>query len=410
MKLSGTLKRTLSLYGAQIFNLLLGWAIAKFNVSYLTVAEYGQFTFFITVVNSIFIFFTFGIFESSSRLIALSENDADYRKLLAGSITLAFFSYLVFTAVLFFSRGVLDRVFSVEISHLIEVFFPLAGIYLFYDLWQKNLRGAEKIYQLSWLVTGPRLIYLLSIILLILSNHFNLYSSLFTNLLSLLLIVLYFFFVNKPDFTLLTSSLKKIRSELRTFGIHMYWGELINAFLYQVDKLLIAFFLDAEQLAYYSLAFTITLPLSLFSTSLSTSLYRRFSQVRKIDKKVLYLNLFWVVLSISVFVVLRKWIILHLFSQKYMESLQVFVFLAIAFGIGGISKIFTYFLMARGAGKIIKNIAIITLSIDLILNIVLIPKHGILGSAIARLISHFFDLIFLIFYYYKSIRINTLIN
>ena len=39
MMLSGTLKRTLSLYGAQVLNLLLGWAIAKFNVTYLTVAE-----------------------------------------------------------------------------------------------------------------------------------------------------------------------------------------------------------------------------------------------------------------------------------------------------------------------------------------------------------------------------------
>jgi O-antigen/teichoic acid export membrane protein len=403
MMLSGTLKRTLSLYGAQVLNLLLGWAIAKFNVTYLTVAEYGQFTFFITVVNSIFIFFTFGIFESSSRLIALSERDTDYRKLLAGSISLAFFSYLIFTAVLFFTRGLIDRIFSVEISHLIEMFFPLAGIYLFYDLWQKNLRGAEKIYQLSWLITGPRLIYLISLVILALLNLFNLYSSLFTNLLSLLIVVLYFFFSNKPDFSQLTASLRKIRNEIRTFGIHMYWGELINAFLYQVDKLLIAFFLDAEQLAYYSLAFTITLPLSLFSTSLSTSLYRRFSQIQKIDKKVVYINLIWVVLSILVFIILRKWIILHLFSEKYMQSLQVFVILAIAFGIGGISKIFTYFLMAKGAGQIIRNISFVVLVVNLVTSIFLIRIFGILGVAISRLFMFLLDLSLLLFYYRRTI-------
>ena len=93
-----------------------------------------------------------------------------------------------------------------------------------------------------------------------------------------------------------------------------------------------------------------------------------------------------------------------------MESLQVFVILAIAFGIGGISKIFTYFLMAKGAGRIIKNVAIITLSINLILNIILIPRYGILGSAIARFTSHFFDLVFLIFFYYKNLSNNTTLN
>jgi O-antigen/teichoic acid export membrane protein len=404
MTLSTTLKRTLSLYGAQILNLLLGWGIAKFNVTYLSVPEFGQFNFFITTINSIYIFFTFGVFESSSRLIALTETEAEYRKLLAASLSLSFISYFLFTVVIFLSRNILDKIFSIQISNLIKVFFPLAGVYLFYDLWQRNLRGAEKIYQLSWLVTSPRLIYIICLAVLVLLHHFNLYTTLLTSLLSILIIVLYFFFSNKPDFNGLFISLRKIGNEIRTFGIHMYWVEIINVLLYQVDKLLIAFFLDVEQLSYYSLAFTITLPLSLFSASLSTSLYRKFSKIDKIEKKVLYLNLFWIIFSVLVFIILRKWIVLKLFSEKYQESLQVFVILVIAFGLGGIGKVFTYYLTAQGAGRIIRNISVIDLTMYLILSLILIHFYGIVGVAVSRLFMFLLDLGLLLFYYHKIIH------
>lgn len=403
MTLSSTLKRTVYLYSAQILNLLLGWGIAKFNVTYLSVPEFGQFNFFITAVNSIYIFFTFGIFESSSRLIALTETEAEYRKLLAASLSLSFLSYFLFTIVLFMTRNALEGIFNIQISNLIKIFFPLAGVYLFYDLWQRNLRGAEKIYQLSWLVTSPRLIYIIGLIMLVLVHQFNLYSTLLVSLLSILIIVLYFFFSSKPDFNGLSLSLRKIGHEIRTFGIHMYWVEIISVLLYQVDKLLIAFFLDVEQLAYYSLAFAITLPLSLFSTSLSTSLYRKFSKVEKIEKKVLYLNLFWVLFSVSVFIILRKWIVLKLFSEKYLESLQVFVILVIAFGLGGLGKIFTYFLTAKGAGRVIRNISIIDLVVYLILSLILIRFYGIYGVAVSRLLMFLLDLVLLLFYYRKTI-------
>jgi O-antigen/teichoic acid export membrane protein len=270
-------------------------------------------------------------------------------------------------------------------------------------LWQRNLRGAEKIYQLSWLVTSPRLIYIIGLIMLVLVHQFNLYSTLLVSLLSILIVVLYFFFSSKPDFNGLSLSLRKIGHEIRTFGIHMYWVEIISVLLYQVDKLLIAFFLDVEQLAYYSLAFAITLPLSLFSTSLSTSLYRKFSKVEKIEKKVLYLNLFWVLFSVSVFIILRKWIVLKLFSEKYLESLQVFVILVIAFGLGGLGKIFTYFLTAKGAGRVIRNISIIDLVVYLILSLILIRFYGIYGVAVSRLLMFLLDLVLLLFYYRKTI-------
>ena len=86
-----------------------------------------------------------------------------------------------------------------------------------------------------------------------------------------------------------------------------------------------------------------------------------------------------------------------------MESLQVFVILVIAFGLGGIGKVFTYFLTAQGAGRIIRNISIIDLVIYLILSLILIQFYGIIGVAISRLFMFLLDLGLLLFYYHKTV-------
>jgi O-antigen/teichoic acid export membrane protein len=193
------------------------------------------------------------------------------------------------------------------------------------------------------------------------------------------------------DFSQFRQSASRLLKEVKTFGFQMYWAELIHVFLYHIDKLFIGYFLNAEQLAYYSLAFTVTLPLSLFSTSLSTSLYKKFSQSNRIDGKILWLNFLWVFLSLLALILIGPWIIENLFSIEYLESTQVLIPLALAFGISGQSKTFTYFLIVKGEGKMIRNASVILLLISLTINIILIPIYGIIGAAISRIITFLAD-------------------
>jgi O-antigen/teichoic acid export membrane protein len=171
--------------------------------------------------------------------------------------------------------------------------------------------------------------------------------------------------------------------------------------------LFIGYYLDAEQLAYYSLAFTITLPLSLFSTSLSTSLYKKFSQSKKIDIKVLFLNFLWVFFSFILLVLIGPWIIENLFSAEYQESTKVLIPLALAFGISGQSKTFTYYLIARGEGKMIRNASVILLVISLIINIFLIPLYGIMGAAYARIITFLVDFLLILGIYNRHQKLHN---
>jgi O-antigen/teichoic acid export membrane protein len=399
MQIPQSIKRTTVLYAAQITNLILGWVVAKLNVNYLSVSEYGQFTFFLTVINVIFIFFTLGTFEAASRLAALSEDNRQYRKIAAATISITFASYLLFTLTFWLSQFFIDRIFEIPISQLIGILFPLAGIYLFVNMWQLLLRGSGRIYHLSAFIISPRVLYIFFIVLLIYSNRFTLRSTAFAHLISIIFLVLVFTLIEKPVFHGLGEALHRLMREIRQFGIHLYWSELIKVFLYHSDKLLISFFLNAEALAYYSLAFTITFPISFFSTALSTSLYKKFSTSPKIDSRFLIINSLWIAISVILFILFRNWIILGLFSPKYAASLIVFPYLAVAFGIAGLSKLYSYFLTARGAGAEIRNISIAVLIVHLSLNLALIPRLGTLGAAFSAVVTYIFDLLISIFYY-----------
>ncbi|HFE63853.1 MAG TPA: hypothetical protein ENK14_05480 [Caldithrix sp.] len=404
MQFSQTIRKTFTLYAAQIINLFLGWVVAKFNVSYLSVTEYGQFSFFITAINIGYVFFTFGIFESASRLVALSKSEYDYRKLFGATISFSLICYLIFSLLFWISHWFIDSFFQVPIANLIKFLFPLAGVYLINNMWQLLFRGVGKIKELSWYLILPRVVYIISLIGLVVFGKFTLFGTTFFNLFSLAVIILIFSFRARPVFFQLKESARQMMAEIRRFGVHVYWGEIIKVFLYHTDKVLISFFMNAESLAYYSLAFTITFPLSFFSNALSTAFYKKFSTSKKIESRVLLFNILWVLVTVVLFILFRKWIVLRLFSAKYATSLTVFPVLAVAFGIGSLSKLYSFYLTAQGAGRAIRNISAATLVFHVVLNLLLIPRYGIMGAATTSLCTYIVDLLLSYYYYLRHRR------
>ena len=115
-----------------------------------------------------------------------------------------------------------------------------------------------------------------------------------------------------------------------------------------------------------------------------------------------HLEVLKLLFSLILLILLGPWIVIRLFSENYQASVSVLLPLAIAFGISAQSKTFTFFLMAQGEGKIIRNISFMLLVINLILNAVIIPYWGIMGAAVVRLITFMIDFIFVLIYYLQK--------
>jgi len=85
--------------------------------------------------------------------------------------------YGLFTGFIYFSNTYIQSYFSVNIFILINFFFPISGVYLLYDFWQKVLRGKGQIYALAWFLILPRILYILFLFMLIYIDKYNQFPS-----------------------------------------------------------------------------------------------------------------------------------------------------------------------------------------------------------------------------------------
>jgi O-antigen/teichoic acid export membrane protein len=397
-------KKTFLLYSAVILNIFLGWAITKLNTHYLTVEEFGQYSFFVAVIYFLLSFFTFGIFDSNSRLQALQKNEDEKRQYFSATMIMSAVLSIAFVIFVYLFSSFSDSIFEVKIAYLLEQNFFLVGIILFQSFLLLSLRGAGQIKILSLLSFSPRMIYLILLGYIIYANDFTLTNSIYFLFAGLLIPIIIILIINKPTLKNLKQKIAKIYDETKRYGIHLYFSNILSETLSHADKLLISYFLQAESMAYYGLAYMLTFPLSHFSKSLATTLFSKFANEEFINSKILKTNLLFISITVFVFILFREYIIVCLFSNKYMPAVELMLPLALAFGFSGLSKPFTHFLMAKGYGEIVRNISIVVPVFNILLNLILIPKYGINGAAWVAFFAYGLDLCLYWYYYNKKIK------
>ena len=395
---------TLIYYSALIFNIFLGWIITRFNTEYLEVNAYGQFAFFVTLILFTKSLFGFGVFESTSRLLALSKSRIERKNILGTSFLWGLTFALLASFALFLSSELIDAVFKVKIGALCQSFYYGLGLYVLLSHLFLSLRGSGQIKILSFTAISPRIFYLILLILIILEGEFTLSSTLGMMFWGLIISLILVWLLLKPTFGAVRETSYKIWNEVKSYGRHIYVSTIWSELLIHTDKFLISYFLDSMAMAYYGLAFALAFPLSHFSTSLSTSLFQRFANEQRINPKVVLGNMIFVTITVVLFIFLREPIILYLFSEQYMLTIDLLVPLALAFGFSGLSKPYTLYLMAQKQGKVVRNISILIPALQTIISIIIIPFYGILGVAWVACFIYLLDFILYLIFYYRVIR------
>jgi O-antigen/teichoic acid export membrane protein len=208
----------------------------------------------------------------------------------------------------------------------------------------------------------------------------------------------------KPKFQDFRNKSKQLWAEVKSYGIHIYISNIWHEILFHGDKFVISYYLDDNAMAYYALGYMITFPLSHFSTSLSTTLFNKFISQNKIRGRDLKVNILFIAVSVSIIIFFRRFIIVYLFSEKYLPTIDVILPLALAFGLAGLSKPLTMFLMAHGHGKIVRNISVTVTLSQLALNIAFVPVFGIIGAGWIATFIYGLDLFLVYFFYNKIVR------
>jgi O-antigen/teichoic acid export membrane protein len=391
--------RPVALFSAMIINVALGYVVTKINTIYLSVEQFGQFSLFINILSFIQVFFNLGLFESASRLIAIEKDRVQARKIFGSLIIASLVLGLLLNLSILTFASFADRIFSIPVAFLLIIFWPLAMSVAWQNMLQIVLRGFSYISILSIYLMSPRILYLIFLVVLISGGMFTLTGSLNAFLFSSLIAVMMCILFLKPLFTGIRTNFRRLLEESRSYGSHLYIANVMSTCFVHLDKLIIGYFLDARQLAYYTLAFTLTAPIPYFSVALSTSAFKQFAQKQRLHRNTLILNTAYLILISLFLIALHRLIIIDLFSEQFTPAIQPFIILVLAFVFSGLSTPYTMFFKAHRLGRQVRDITVSSQILFLLLSFIFIPWIGIPGAAVALLISYLLDYILCLIYY-----------
>ncbi len=131
----------------------------------------------------------------------------------------------------------------------------------------------------------------------------------------------------------------------------------------------------------------------MLSQSVSTVLYPKVASMKNEERKkftpIVSRNvLFITVVGACLLFLLSNWLIHLLYGEKYLPSVEPLKILLIGIVAISIERVLANDLLARGKPMINTYITFLALFSNIILNVILIPKYGIIGAAWASSISY----------------------
>lgn len=398
-----TAKQTGILYGSQILVMVLGLMIAPIVTRTLGPEKYGVLTFVLAIVFFIALFFEFGFFSAGARLLALSKNKKKDQELIGTLILITSgISFSFFLALFIFSFFV-DSIFHTSASNILKTISVLAAIIPFQYMLRQVCQGVNEIKKMAIADVIPKIWYLVGLLIVVGFLKLNVFIALVLNLTGIIIAVWLIIWSLKPRFNNLKKNLQAIWKETKEYGKHVYFGRVASMGTYNSDKILISYFANTTSVGFYSIAMILTNPMFLLSSSLSITMFKGFARKRNIPRKVVYFNFLYLLACCLGIVLFGKYIVVLLFSQKFIKVVPILIILAFANFFRGMTQPYNRFLGAKGQGKPLRNTAIVLTLCNLLGNLTLIPFWGAIGAAYASLIALLFNYFAHIYYYRRYI-------
>ena len=177
------------------------------------------------------------------------------------------------------------------------------------------------------------------------------------------------------------------------FGIQGYLGNMLQFLNYRLDMFLIAFFMGVRFVGLYSVAVVLAEALWYFPSAVGTVVFARTpglstkqsdSSTPAVCRSTLFLTFF---LGLGLFVVSKPLIILF-FGSSFLPAIRPLWILLPGVVALSVSKVLASEITGRGKPIIGTIAAGVSLLVNVSLNLLLIPKIGILGASLASTVSY----------------------
>lgn len=181
-----------------------------------------------------------------------------------------------------------------------------------------------------------------------------------------------------------------IRAEF-SYGLIVYLAALFNYLNYRADQVLVKRVLGDTELGIYTVGVVLAELLLLVPTSMSSALMGHLLNRDKDNsfvERILKLN-FYIVTGLCFLGILMTPLIPLVYGTAYKRSIYVVIILFVGIIFSSVGKLSGAYFTSQGKPSVILRISVFSLILNVCLNIVLIPRMGIIGAATASLISYF---------------------
>ncbi|MHA1381327.1 MAG: oligosaccharide flippase family protein [Candidatus Helarchaeota archaeon] len=390
-----------ALYSSMIFGILLGIGISVINTRLLGPKQFGDLKFLQNLFSFIITFLTLGIFVSGSRILAQRKNEKIKHQLIGSLLILASIISIVFIGGLFIFSFFEEQIFQNELSRVIKIFSPLLFVFPFELCLENIMQGDNKIYELSIFRLGPRMLYLSAAILFNYFTPLSLTSALAIQFVASTMIILIMIIAFKPKFFNLKKNISIIWQENKTYGLQVYFGILAGVTSAKLAGISIGYFIDNTNVGFFLLALTISMPLTMLPNAVGTTFFKDFANRNYIPKNVSIFTLIVSIISLVIFIIFIKKVILLLYSPAYEAVVPLVYIVSIGCVFHGIGDYINRFLGAHGKGRELRNGAFAVGISNILGYTILVYMFGTKGAAVTKMASGLIYCFMMYFFYVK---------
>lgn len=391
------------LYGSTLVGIFLGVLSSIVNTRFIDPSEYGDVRYVQNIISFIASLLLFGYFLSGSRLLALSNNELHSRRIRGAMVAILGLCGLILilsTLVCYFIHS--DRP---QLAFLFIVSLPFCCNTILLNYINTTAQGDNHIGRLALSRVLPACFYVPTAFLV-----YKYTGATPTKMILLqngipTIFLIGIIISTKPLFRNLKPIFADLNRENKEYGLQLYLGSLAMCASSYLAAIFLGYFnSDNTEVGFYTLALTVTTPLSLLPSIIGTTYFKKFASEDKIPDKVMKFTLLLTVLSCICFVVMIKPLVLFLYTERYSKVGVYASWLAVGFCVHGVGDMMNRYLGSHGRGKEIRNASLANGFLKICGFTVLVYCFNTAGAIVTQVLCSFLYSSMIFYYYRRFVR------
>ena len=405
MNLDKNALQAIILYISSLAGVLIGVLSSVINTRYLSPQYYGDVRYVQNIINFFSCIFLLGYFVSGCRLLAVANNKMEQSGIKGVMAVYLFKTILMMIGILFLCYGWHTYFKQSFDASLFIIAIPVCSQPLLLNYINTTSQGDNQIGRIALARVLPASFYV--IIAWFVYNNMQVTSSMMILLQwGIAVIVLSCIIISsKPSFYQYNRFKLALKKENKEYGIQLYWGSLAMVATQYISGITLGLYnADNRQVAFFTLALTVSMPLSMLPSIVGTTYFKRFATENTIPKEVIKGTVLLTIASLVGFVILINPIVNFLYPESYSQVGLYASILAVGKCIHGTGDMINRFLGAHRFGKDIRNASFVTGFFLVFGSFIIVYYYSIWGAVATNVIASTAYTLCLIYYYLKYLK------